>query len=103
MLIPIILNAVAADPGIPYRFLLELLSSYARSYALTDSILQEAHDLAKKQLFGHAEQNIQYAKGVLAELQGLGHYVKILYGNWKEIVQAVCSVVLREELNRLKK
>ena len=76
MLVPIILNAVAANPGIPYRFLRELLSSYARAYALTDSILQEARDLAKKQLFGHAKHNVLYAKGVFAELEGLGHHVK---------------------------
>ena len=78
MLIPIILNAVAANPGIPYRYLRELLSSYVRPYALTDSILQEARDLAKKQLFGRAEQNVQFAKGVVAELEGLGHHVRVL-------------------------
>ena len=103
MIIPIILNAVAANPGIPYRYLRELLSSYARPYALTDSILQEARDLAKKQLFGRAEQNVQYAKGVVAELGGLGHHVRVLYADRKEIVQAVCAVALREELDRLKK
>ncbi len=72
MLIPIILNAVAANPGIPYHYLRELLSSYVRAYALTGRILQEAHDLAKKQLFGRAEQNVQYAKGLLRNWRDLG-------------------------------
>ena len=96
-------TSVGLTPGIPYRYLRELLSLYARPYALTDSILQEARDLAKKQLFGHAEQNVQYAKGVVAELGGLGHHVRVLYADRKEIVQAVCAIALKDELDRLKK
>ena len=103
MLVPIILNAVGANPGIPYPYLRELLFSYAKPYALTDSILQERQDLAKKQLFGLAEENVQYAKGVERELVELGHHVTVLYANRKEIIQSVCAVVLREELDRLKK
>ena len=103
MLIPIILKAVSANPGIPYSYLRELLSLYVRPYALTDSILQEARDLAKKQLFGLAEENVQYTKGVVAELEGLGHHVRVLYADRKEIVQAVCAIALKEELDRLKK
>jgi hypothetical protein len=103
MIVPIILNAVGANPGIPYPYLRELLSSYAKPYALTDSILQEARDLAKKQLFGIAEENVQYTKGVEKELRELGHHVTVLYANRKEIIQSVCAVVLREEVDRLKK
>jgi hypothetical protein len=103
MIVPIILNAVGANPGIPYPFLRELLFAYAKPYALTDSILQEARDLAKRQLFGLAEENVQYAKGVEKELVELGHHVTVLYANRKEIIQSVCAVVLREELDRLKK
>jgi hypothetical protein len=103
MLVPIILNAVAGNPGIPSRYLRELFSKYVRSYALTDSILQEAKDLAKKQIFGQAKHNVQYAKGVVAELELLGHHVRVLYADRKEIVKAVCAVALQEELDRLKK
>jgi hypothetical protein len=39
----------------------------------------------------------------LKELQGLCHHVEILYANRKEILQAVCGVVLQEELTHLKK
>jgi hypothetical protein len=79
------------------------LLPYSRGYALTDSILQEARELAKKQLFGRAEENVQFAKGVVQELEGLGHHVRILYANRKEVIQSVCAVVLREEVDRLKK
>jgi len=37
------------------------------------------------------------------ELEGLGHHVRILYANRKEVIQSVCAVVLQEEVNRLKK
>ena len=80
-----------------------MLTPYVNRYALTDSILQEARDLAKKQLFGRAKDNVQYAKGLAEELEGLGHHVRVLYANRKEIEQAVCTVVLQEELDRLKK
>lgn len=37
----------------------------------------------------------------MQELQGLGHHVQILYANRREILQAVCGVVLHEEMIRL--
>ena len=103
MLVPFLLNVVAANPGIPYQYLREVLLPYSRGYAMTDSILQEARELAKKQVFGRAEENVQFAKGVVQELEGLGHHVRILYANRKEVIQSVCAVVLREEVDRLKK
>lgn len=46
---------------------------------------------------------MQYAKGVVEELQGLGHHVQILFANRKEILQAIGGIVLHEEMTRLKK
>jgi hypothetical protein len=54
-------------------------------------------------LFGRGDENVQYAKGVVEELRGLGHHVQILFANRKEILQAVGGVVLHEEMTRLKK
>jgi hypothetical protein len=79
------------------------LKPYANDYALLDSILQEGQDLAKTQLFGWGDENVQYAKGVVEELRGLGHHVQILFANRKEILQAVGGVVLHEEMTSLKK
>ena len=52
------------NPGIPYPYLWELLLPYSKPYALTDSILQEARDLAKKQLFGKANENSGMLRGL---------------------------------------
>jgi hypothetical protein len=79
----IILDAVAEMPGIAYQSLREILKPYAKDYALTDSILQDGRDLAKDVLFGSAEENVQYAKGLQAELRALGHEVELLFADKK--------------------
>ena len=78
MIVPIILGAVAEMPGIAYQSLREILKPYVKDYALTDSILQEGRDVAKNVLFGSAEENVQYAEGVQAELRAMGHDVELL-------------------------
>ena len=103
MIVPIILGAVAEMPGIQYQSLREILKPYVKDYALTDSILQEGRDLAKNVLFGSAQENVQYAEGVQAELRAMGHEVELLYADRKETIQQVGAVVLSEEMIRLKK
>ncbi len=78
------------------------MKPYANNYALTDSILQEGQDLAKAQLFGRGEDNVQYTKGVAVELRALEHHVEVLFSDRKEILQAVGAVVLHKEIARLK-
>ncbi len=38
---------------------------YAKDYALTDSVQQEAMDSTKIELFGSADDNLHYARGVV--------------------------------------
>ena len=61
----IIKDAVAYNPGITHQSIREIVKPYAKEYTLTDSIVQDARDRAKLQLFGSAEVNVQYARGVL--------------------------------------
>jgi hypothetical protein len=56
--------AVGNNPGIRYQAMRDIMKPYAKYYALTDSILQEAQDNAKLELFGLANDNICYARGV---------------------------------------
>ncbi len=53
MIVPVILGAVAENPRIPYQLLREILKPNANDYVCMDSLLQEARELAKAQLFGH--------------------------------------------------
>ncbi len=103
MVVPIILGAVAETPGIAYQSLREILKPYAKDYALTDSILQEGRDIAKDVLFGLAEENVQYAEGLQAELRASGHDVKLLFWDRKQTIGQVGAVVLSEEMAQLKK
>ena len=81
MIVPIIREAVADNPGITYKSIRENMNSYAKEFTLTDSIVQDRKDLAKTELFGNADDNVKYAKGVTDHLRELGHAVELIYLN----------------------
>ncbi len=56
-----------------------MMKPYAKEYTLTDSVVQDARDMAKLQLFGSAEENLQYARGVVDQVRGLGHKVEMMF------------------------
>ncbi len=62
--VPFIKAAVGNNPGVAYQAIRDIMKPYAKDYALTDSVLQEARDSAKLELFGLAYDNIYYARGV---------------------------------------
>ena len=79
MIVPIIREAVADNPGISYQSIREIMKPYAKAFTLTDSIIQDGKDLAKLDLFGNADDNVKYAKGVKDHLTALGHFdVKLM-------------------------
>jgi hypothetical protein len=63
--ITIIKDAVADNPGISYQSIQEMIKPYTKEYTLPNSIVQDARDMAKLQLFGSTEENVQYARGVV--------------------------------------
>ncbi len=69
---------------------------------MTDSILQEARSDAKAQLFGIAEENVQYAEGMKLELEKDGHIIELMYTNRKATLRNVERLVVAEELLCLK-
>ncbi len=79
------------------------MKPYVKEYMLMDSIVQDARDVAKLQLFGSAEENVQYARCVVDQVRGLGHEVEMIFQDQWETLQLVSSVVLYEELMRQKK
>ncbi len=76
------------------------MKPYTKEYTLTDSIIQDARDMVKLQLFGLAEKNVHYALGVVDQVRGLGHEVNMIFQDRQETLQLVSSVVLHEELMR---
>jgi hypothetical protein len=64
-----------------YQAMRDIMKPYAKDYALTDSVLQEAWDSAKIELFGSADDNVCYARGVANQLRKLDHEVELVFGN----------------------
>ncbi len=69
---------------------------------LSDSILQEAKSEAKAQLFGKAEENVQYSEGMKTYLKRSGHTVELKYTSRKETLCNIEHLVISEELLHLK-
>ncbi len=76
---------------------------YAKDYALTDNVRQEAWDSTKIELFGLADDNVCYARGVANQLQELDHEVELIFGNQRETLKKETTIVLSEEVERRKK
>ncbi len=87
MVVNIIKDAVADNPGISYQSIQEMMKPYTKEYMFTDSIIQDARDMAKLQLFGLAEENVQYARGVMDQVRGLGHKVEMIFQDGQETLQ----------------
>jgi hypothetical protein len=100
--VTIIKDTVADNPGISYQSIQEIMKPYAKEYTLTDSIVQDAKDWAKLQLFGSTKENVQYARGVLDHVR-LGHEVEMIFQDHQKTIQAASAVVLHEDLLRRKK
>jgi hypothetical protein len=64
-----------------YQAMSDIMMPYAKDYALADSVLQEAWDSAKIELFGSADDNVCYARRVANQLQELDHGVELIFGN----------------------
>ena len=102
-LVPIIKDAVSDNPGVTYQSIREIMKPYAKEYTLTDSVVQDARDRAKLELFGSAEENVRYARGVMDHVRQLGHEVEMIFQDRQKTLQAAGLVVLHEDLLRRKK
>ena len=70
------------------------MKPYAKEYTLTDSIVQDARDRAKLQLFGSTEENMQYVRVVLDHVRQLGHKVEMIFQDRQKTIQAASAVVV---------
>ena len=60
-------------PGMSYNHMRSLTENYAHGHLITDNILQEARDSAKKELFGDADDNVRYSEAVKEAIISMGH------------------------------
>jgi hypothetical protein len=99
-IVPFIKDMVARNPSLSTKYIKSLMKPYAKEYALTNSVVQEARDVAKAELFGKAEDNVKYAHGVAHLLRQLGHEVELIFSDRRQAVKKACAIVLLEEVER---
>ncbi len=66
-------------PGMSYVHMRGLSANHVHTELITDNLLQEARDWAKLQLFGNADNNVQYCEAVKAAIIEMGHSCEFLY------------------------
>ena len=59
-IVPIIRDMVSKNPGLCSQYIKDVMKPYAKEYALTNSLVQEARDVAKAVLFGKTEDNVKF-------------------------------------------
>jgi len=87
-------------PGMSYSHMRSLLSNHVHTELITDNLLQEARDWAKLQLFGNADDNVQYCEAVKAAIIGMDHSCEFLYCDHRDVIHQLRATVVREELKR---
>jgi hypothetical protein len=74
--------------------------NHVHTELVSDNLLEEARDLAKLQLFGNADNNVQYCKAVKAAIIEMGHSYEFLYSDHCEVIRQLCATVVWEELKK---
>ena len=77
-----------------------LLANHVHTELISDNLLQEARDWAKLQLFGNADNNVQYCEAVKAAIIGMGHLCEFLYCERHDVIRQLRATVVREELKQ---
>ncbi len=90
-------------PGMSYVHMRGLLSNHVHTDLITDNLLQEARDWAKLQLFGNANNNVQYSKAVKAAIIEMGHSCEFLYSDRQDVIRQLRFTVVREEIKQREK
>jgi hypothetical protein len=90
------------NPASSYEDLRTMLALYVNEPFLTDSLLQDAKELALDELFGSPNENVKYASGVVSELVAMGHHAELQFGSRKDVTTRIGKVILAEEALRRK-
>jgi len=78
------------------------LSLYIKEKFLSNSLLQNAREKAKLEIFGLPHVNVQYATGLRAEMEAQGHNVLLIEQYARHVHLMLERIVLKEEIERQK-
>ncbi len=87
-------------PGILYVHMRGLLVNHVHTELVSHDLLQEARNWAKIQVFGNADNNVQYCKAVKAAIIEMGHSCEFLYCECCDVICQLCATVVYEELKQ---
>ena len=76
---------------------------YAKDYVITNTLVQDDRDAAKRDIFGNATNNVKYAEEVAPLMRSLGHEVELIFSSQKEMLANINMDVLQEEVDHQKK
>ncbi len=87
-------------PGMSYNHMRSLTENYAHGHLITNNILQEARDSAKKELLGDADDNVRYCEAVKEAIISMGHSCELFFSDRRDVIRSLRATVVREELKR---
>ena len=70
------------------------MENYAHGHLITDNILQEARDSAKKELFGDADDNVRYSEAVKEAIISMGHSCELLFSDRLDVIRSLRATVV---------
>ncbi len=76
--VSLLLHDFSLTPNIPNKQMKSMLSLYIKVKFLTKSVLQNAREMAKREIFGLPHVNVQYANGMCADMEAQGHNVLLI-------------------------
>ena len=99
----LLLHDFSQTPNIPNKQMKKMLSLNIKGKLLTNSLLQNAREKAKIDIFGLPHLNVQYATGLHAEMEAQGHNVLLIEKNARHVHPMLERIVLKEEIELQKR
>jgi len=94
--VTLLLHDFSLTPNIPNKQMKIMLSLYIKVKFLTESVLQNAREQAKREIFGLPHVNVQYATALQAEMEAQGHNVLLIEHDARYVRLMLERVVLQE-------
>ena len=95
----LLLNEIGQTPNISNKHMKNVLSLYIKDKFLTNSLLPNAKNKAKIDLFGRPHINAQYATALRDQMEAEGHNVLLVEQDAMHVHMMLERIVLKEEID----
>ena len=101
-IVPLIKSEIETTPNMSYKLCKALIAPYLKDKFVTTSLLQNARQLARLEVFGNPDDNVQMVKAFLLELKVRNHDVMIVEKSAHEVYKLLERIILTEEVEKRK-